>query len=159
MADDLSRFGDCDDWSVSDSVFHDLDAKWGLHTFDRFASNYNTKCCNFNSRFWVPGTQGIYGLDQQWSDEINWLVPPPRLILNCIKKLEYESANGTLIIPVWKSAPYWPELYDTNGQFKFFIREVIVLPSRNVIVKGRGNNGIFSKEQLSFLIAAFKIRF
>ena len=50
MADDLSRFGDCDDWSVSDSVFHDLDAKWGLHTFDRFASNYKTKCCNFKDR-------------------------------------------------------------------------------------------------------------
>ena len=35
MADDLSRFGDCNDWSVSDSVFHDLDAKWGyIHSMD-----------------------------------------------------------------------------------------------------------------------------
>lgn len=159
LADDLSRFGDCDDWSVSDHVFNELDTKWGFHTFDRFASTYNTKCSRFNSRFWVPGTQGINGLDQQWRDEINWLVPPPRLILNCIKKLELEKANGTLIIPVWKSAPYWPELYDKNGSFKVFITEVIPLPSRNVTVKGRGNNGIFGREQLSFTMAAFKIRF
>ena len=38
MADDLNRFGDSENWSVSDHVFHDLDAKWGFHTFDRFDS-------------------------------------------------------------------------------------------------------------------------
>ena len=159
LADDLSRFGDCDDWSVSDHVFQELDAKWGLHTFDRFASPYNTKCSRFNSRFWVPGTHGINGLDQQWRNEMNWLVPPPRLILKCIKKLESEKANGTLVIPVWISAPYWPELLDKNGSYKAFIKEVIPLPSRNVIVNGRGNNGIFGREQLSFKMAVLKIRF
>ena len=65
MADDLSRCGDCDDWSVNDQVFKELDMKWGPQTMDRFASQYNTKCKRFNSRFWVPGTQGINGLDQQ----------------------------------------------------------------------------------------------
>ena len=107
----------------------------------------------------MPGTHGINGFDQQWRNEINWLVPTPRLILKCIKKLESEKANGTLVIPVWISAPYWPELLDKNGSYKTFIKEVIPLPSRNVIVNGRGNNGIFGREQLSFKMAAFKIRF
>ena len=66
-------------------------------------------------------------------------MPPPTLILNCIRKLENEKASGTLIIP----APYWPKLLDKNGSLKHFITEVIVLPTRNLTVKGKGNNGIF----------------
>ena len=61
LADDLSKFGDCDDWSVSYHIFHELDAMWGFHTFGRFASPYNMKCSRFNTRFWVPGTHEING--------------------------------------------------------------------------------------------------
>ncbi|MCG7875782.1 MAG: reverse transcriptase domain-containing protein [Candidatus Thiodiazotropha endolucinida] len=159
VADDLSRWGDCEDWSISDQIFTDLNLKWGPHTFDRFASQYNSKCMKFNSRFWVPGTQGINGLDQFWGGENNWIVPPPRLILDSVRKIENESANCTLIIPVWRSATYWPELLDKNCSFKSFVNDFIILPPRNVILKGRGNNGIFGKEQLSFRMAALKIRF
>ena len=130
LADDLSRFGDCNNSSVSDHAFHELDAKLGFHSFDRFASRYNTKCSIFNSRFLVPGTHGINGFDQQWRDEMNWLVPPPRLKLKCIKKLESEKVNGTLLIPVWNSTPYWPELHDKKGSYKAFIKEVIPLLSK-----------------------------
>jgi hypothetical protein len=41
-ADALSRFVDPDDWSINPSVFRLVDARWGPHTIDRFASHYNT---------------------------------------------------------------------------------------------------------------------
>ena len=37
-ADLLSRFVDKDDWRINPSVFRLLDAKWGPHTVDRFAT-------------------------------------------------------------------------------------------------------------------------
>lgn len=158
-ADELSRYGDNDDWSISDAIFSVLNLKWGPHTIDRFASTYNTKCCRFNSRFWVPGTESVNSLDQKWSGENNWVVPPPKLILKCIQKIQCEEANCTLIIPLWKSAPFWPELLYKDSSFKYFVSESFLLPSQNVIVKGRGNNGIFARSRLSFRMIALKIRF
>ena len=159
IADALSKCGDSDDWSINDQVFIELNTKWGPHTVDRFATHLNTKCKRFNSRFWVPGTEGIDGLDKLWSGELNWLVPPPRLILNCIQKIKAEEASATFVIPVWESATYWPDLIRKDGSFKSFIVDNILLPSRNIIVKGNGNNGIFGREQLSFKMIALKIRF
>jgi hypothetical protein len=35
------------------------DRKWGTITIDRFADDKNKKLDKFNSRFWVPGTDGV----------------------------------------------------------------------------------------------------
>ncbi|CAH3044907.1 unnamed protein product, partial [Porites lobata] len=48
-ADLLSRFADKDDWRLNPSVFRLVDAKWGPHTIDRFASYYNAQLPRFNS--------------------------------------------------------------------------------------------------------------
>ena len=50
QADFLSRCCDSDDWQVAPLVYVKLDKTWGPHTFDRFATDYNTKCHKFNSR-------------------------------------------------------------------------------------------------------------
>lgn len=49
IADNLSRYSDCDDWGIHSDVFEELDALWGTHTLDRFATDYNSKCIRFNS--------------------------------------------------------------------------------------------------------------
>ena len=61
-ADFLSRFVDKDDWSVNPSVFRVIDAKWGPHTIDRFASHYNAQVPRFNSKFSSPGCSGVDAL-------------------------------------------------------------------------------------------------
>ncbi|KAK3107923.1 hypothetical protein FSP39_025264 [Pinctada imbricata] len=55
QADFLSRCHDSDDWQIAPLVFIHLDKIWEPHTIDRFASDYNTKCVRFNSRWWCPG--------------------------------------------------------------------------------------------------------
>ena len=40
-ADYISRIVDYDDWNIDAAIFHQLDARWGHHTVDRFASYYN----------------------------------------------------------------------------------------------------------------------
>ena len=53
-ADLLSRFVHKDDWSINPAVFRVVDAKWGPHTIDRFASHYNAQVPKFNSKFVSP---------------------------------------------------------------------------------------------------------
>ena len=79
-ADYLSKCSNNDDWSIQNWVFVMLDKKWGPHTVDRFASLVTAKCIRFNSKWWVPKTEGINAFDQRWSFENNWLVPPPGLV-------------------------------------------------------------------------------
>lgn len=42
-ADRLSRMADSTDWSLSDAAFRRLDAAYGHHTLDLFASSINRK--------------------------------------------------------------------------------------------------------------------
>ena len=114
-ADKLSRVSDCDDWGVQSWVFDLLEKIWGPHTFDRFASYYNRKSENFNSKFWRKGTKGIDAFQQIWKGENNWLVPPVTMISSVSKKIKNEKCNCTLIIPEWKSAPFWPLLFSDKG--------------------------------------------
>ena len=59
QADFISRIVDSDDWSLHPDLFAKLDAKWGPHTVDRFASYFNTQLPRFNSRFWNPGSEAV----------------------------------------------------------------------------------------------------
>ena len=48
FADYLSRLCDSDDWMLNPDVFHELDARWGPHTVDRFADLQNCQIQRFN---------------------------------------------------------------------------------------------------------------
>ncbi|XP_053400643.1 uncharacterized protein LOC128557357 [Mercenaria mercenaria] len=124
-ADYLSRCSDSDDWSILDSIFRALDEKWGPHSVDRFACHYNAKCSNFNSRYWCPGTTGVDAFKQIWSEENNWIVPPPRLTLKCIRKILADRCHCTVVVPQWKSAPYWPELFPGGSQL-YLLKTVFI---------------------------------
>ena len=104
----------------------------------------------------MPGTEAIDAWLQFWGRDLNWLVPPPRLIANCFGIMLTEKTDGTLVILLWKSSPFWPCLLNT-GVFKPCISEVNHLGRRGVIVSGKGNNGFFSKDPLPFNMLALKI--
>jgi hypothetical protein len=113
----------------------------------------NKKCTRFNSRWWVPGTESVDAFCQNWSGETNWLVPPPRVISLCLEKIAAEKADCTLIIPKWKSAPFWPLLTEDS---KCGLKQQINLGRFRILTKGRGNNGIFSLNPLPFDMLALK---
>lgn len=62
QADYLSGIGSQYEWEIHPKLFQYLDAVWGPHTIDRFASYQTNKCTKFNSRFWNPGCQGVNAL-------------------------------------------------------------------------------------------------
>ncbi|VDI20858.1 Hypothetical predicted protein [Mytilus galloprovincialis] len=160
-ADQISKSVDCDDWGIDPEVYSVLDNLWGPHTVDRFASDYNTKCLVFNSKHWCPNTSGINAFDQDWKSEINWIVPPPSLVSKCIQKMRQEKSIGTLIVPYWRSAPFWPILnvgIEGSQTFASFVGDSRVLSS-SVVIRGRGKNGLFGKTDTNFSMLALKIRF
>ena len=128
----------------------------GPHTYDRFASYYNRKCENFNSKFWCKQTSGVDTFKQSWAIENNWFVPPPTLICQTVKKVLNENVSGTLIIPEWKSAPFWPIVW-SGSRFKKFVKSLKYFEGNNVTHRGRDNNGIFGQIKQKFRFVALRI--
>lgn len=134
-ADALSRVTDYDDWSVSDKYFSQCNTLWGPYTIDRFANYFNTKLERFNSRFWNPGTEVVDAFSVPWYNEQNWLVPPPQLVLRTLKHLSLCRASGTLVVPEWPTAPFWPILFP-YGRPSPFIKDFFRAPTVEAVRPG-----------------------
>ena len=126
-ADYLSRIVDHDDWKLNPIVFAELDRAWGPHTVDRFASFHNCQLPRFNSRCWNPGSEAVDAFTVNWSGEVNWWCPPIALISRVVRHAQVCAAKGTLIVPCWPSAPFWPLLQLPSGQFPPFVLETRAL--------------------------------
>ena len=84
----LSHLVDKDDWAVNARIFCIIDAKWGPHTNDCFASYYNSQLPHFNSKHASPRSSGVDSFAQNWSNDNNWLCPPVYLIVQTVRKLQ-----------------------------------------------------------------------
>ena len=131
FADYLSKSVDCDDWMLNPEVFQELDARWGPHTVDRFADVYNCQLERFNSRYWNPGTEVVDTFTCNWNGENNWWCPPVYIIPRLLKHAEATKAEGTLVVPQWVSAPFWPLLFPDGQQAAEFVKQVVELPNRD----------------------------
>ena len=143
VADYISRIVDVDDWHVNNSMFSIVDGQWGPHSVDRFASVYNTKLTRFNSKFWSPGTEAVDAFTVNWSNEVNWWVPPVHLIPRTIRHAQVCSAKGTLVFPAWKSAAFWPVVCPDGRHLAKCIHKCRYIPySSDLIVAGRSGASI-----------------
>ena len=62
-----------------------------------------------------------------WSKERVWLVPPLHLIADVIDMINASSCHGTLIVPGWCSAAWWPRLH--NGRdWVALVKDSALLP-------------------------------
>jgi len=113
-ADYLSRVTDRTDWRLSPAVFADLDARWGPHTVDRFASDNNAQVPRFNSLWLCPGTEAVDAFRQWWGAENNFVNPPFDLADQVLDLIEAHNAAATVVIPVWQAQPWWPRAVATS---------------------------------------------
>lgn len=112
LADAPSRLADRFDYRLSPRVFATLDALWGPHDMDLFASNSNTLLPSFYSLHRCPGTSGVNALLQPWHG-LNGFANPPwetSILLQVVQKLREERASATLLVPCWPSQPWYHEL-------------------------------------------------
>ena len=160
-ADYLSRIIDLDDWQLNPVVFRDTNQIWGPHFVDRFASSLNSQVPRFNSRCWSPGTEVVDAFTANWCNENNWLCPPIGLIPRVIRHAQACKAMGTLIVPVWPSAPFWPLLcpYGT-GHFAPFVKGARELPREaTLFLPGLSGSCLFNQQVPNTKVLALRCNF
>lgn len=114
-ADALSREEDNTDWTLARPFFASLEAMYGPHQVDRFATGANAQLPRYNSRWRDPGTEGVNALEQDWAGANNWVNPPFCLIPLVLRHLAAQRASATVIVPVWEAQPWWePALRQAN---------------------------------------------
>ena len=124
-ADALSREADDEDWKLHPQLFADLDARWGPHTVDRFASANNAQCRRFNSRWRDPLTEAVDAMARHWRAhpttgelEVNWVNPPWSELADVVQKLREDGAAATVVAPYWPSAIWFRDLLEISSEYE-----------------------------------------
>ena len=158
LADELSREIDFDDWGISELFFHFIDGLWGPHSVDMFADELNTKLPILNSKFWCPNSNGIDAFSSHWRGENNWLVPPINRVGDVLMHIKACSAVGTLVVPEWPSAPFWPLLFSESSNFHSLVSHVIRFNDpTNMFVQGRNRNSIFGSSKFTTPVLCLRL--
>ena len=159
-ADYWSRVIDTDDWMLNPAHFRELDMLWGPHTIDRFASFNSKQLPRFCARWQCPGCETVDSFTVGWDDENNWIVPPIYCISRIIRHMSFGREAGTLVVPLWTSAPWWPLLAVNNQQFKSFVVGVSEIPRHEAtFLPGSAESDLFGHGVPSSRVLALRIDF
>ena len=159
-ADALSKQIDYDDWTLTEEFFAYLNDLWGPFSIDRFADSRNAKVFRFNSKHWCPGTEGVNAFSSSWSGDNNLIVPPVYLVPRVIKHMKHCKAKGTLIVPFWRSATFWPFLLESAQVFKPFVKEALLWEnSLEIVTQGLNKKCFIGSPSFKSPILGVKIDF
>ena len=96
------------------------------------------------SRWMNPGSECIDCCTVSWKGELNWLCPPVHLVTACIRHLIASKADGSLLLPFWMSAVWWPLLCEDEFVFKSLVVECMVLePHAGMFLSGTCHWNLF----------------
>ena len=158
-ADYLSRIEDPDDWGISDLVFNIVESLWGPHEIDWFVSDDNFKLTIFYSRYWNVYSTGVDAFTVDWRGINGLFVPPISLIPRVLVYMRQCGAVGTLILPYWPSASYWPMLSPSGDGFVSEVKYSIDLPTnKNAYIPGKSKKVIFGNVDLTMLALRLDFR-
>jgi hypothetical protein len=93
-----------------------------------------------------------------WGKDLNWLVPPVGLVGRTIKHVKASCALATLIVPAWRSAPFWPLLFSPCSSFNHMVIDVVEFPdAKGIFVQGRNVNSIFGTPRMNSGVMCVKL--
>ena len=114
----------------------------------------------FNSRFVQPGAEAVDTFTRDWSPENNWLVSPISLIGRVLKHTSDCKAVGTPVVPLWKSAYFWPLSSSDATHLNYFVCQRLYLPNRpDLFGKGKVKNKLFGTKAFKSRCFALRIDF
>jgi hypothetical protein len=115
-------------------MFAELDARFGKHSIDRFASALNTLLPRYNARWKDPTCEAMDALhlpDTDRRKENNWCNPPWPLLPNFVQKLRQSGAAATVVAPRWTRNVWHQALTELASE------EIIIAPRRDLFQPGR----------------------
>ena len=102
----------------------------------------NTKLNLFNSPTHCVGTSGVDSFNYHWGyPSVNWLFPPPPLIVKTINHLSACKGIGLLLTPEWKSSQFYPFLI--RKDLSRFVKKCHVFRGENCFVQGSDKSSHF----------------
>lgn len=107
IADTLSRLCDPYEWRLHPRVFNRINKAFGPHSIDRFASLQSTQLPRYNAVCHDPAAEAVDALAQDWSQDINYVNPPWRLLPRVLQLIKDQQATATVIAPRWPSQPWY----------------------------------------------------
>ncbi|MEL6330933.1 MAG: reverse transcriptase domain-containing protein [Planctomycetota bacterium] len=156
-ADDASKLRDCSNYRLSRGLFVDLERRFGQHDADRFADANNRLLPRFNSRFLTPDAEAVDAFTVSWAGGVNWLHPPLAVISRVVGKLRRDQARGTLVVPRWPGAPWWPALFPPTGGP---VVEVFTIPAaRDTFIAGESAARLGHGDAPPWTMLALKVDF
>ena len=111
LADEKSRlFDDKTEWRLNPLVFGQITQRFGTPTIDLFASRLNYQLKPFVA--WGPDPEASFtdAFTLNWATWVFYAFPPFSILLQVIKKIEYDGAKGILIVPNWPTQAWFPLL-------------------------------------------------
>ena len=130
-----------------------------LFSVDWFASVHNAKAGRFFSRYWNTATLSVDAFTVSWSFEYGLFVPPISVVTRVLRKMMVDQAKGVLVIPLWKSAAFWPILCPEGQCIPNEIDWLNLPTSRNDYTRCKKGKGMFGNSDLKFRMLALKIDF
>ena len=110
LADQLSRQVDPYEWQLHPYMFQRINRAFGPHTIDRFASFQTAHLPRYNSALYDPAAEAVDALSQSWTQEVNFVNPPFRLLTRCLNLIQDQKAKATIIAPMWPAQPWFRKL-------------------------------------------------
>lgn len=108
-ADQGSRIINIDtEWELAPEAFQAVVRRFGIPEIDLFASKNNKKCRKFCSWHRDPEAFCVDAFTIKWTEYKFYAFPPFALILRVLRKIQVDQAEGVLIVPYWKSQPWFP---------------------------------------------------
>ena len=125
-ADKESRlFNDRTEWTLKREIFAQIITHWGTPEIDLFATRINTQLPKFVS--WKPDPASCFvdAFTISWNSLYFYAFPPFCQIHRCLQKiLEEQVPQGIVILPLWPTQVWWPQLV------KMLIAIPFVLPKQ-----------------------------
>jgi len=107
-ADSLSRFKQDAEWELGKRGFDLVEALYGPHSIDLFASDENAKLPRYYSMLGAGKAEGENAMLQSWEGENAYAAPPWKLVGAVVDKLKgCSSVACTLVVPDFPGARWY----------------------------------------------------
>ena len=91
-------------------IFQNVTEIWGEPTIDLFASRLNAQVACYASWRPDPGATYVDAFSISWENQFFYAFPLFSLIARCLQKIVMEKAEGTMIVPLWPTQPWYSQL-------------------------------------------------
>ena len=115
--DKLSRvFDDHTEWMINPVIFKQI-AKHYNPSRDLFASRINKQLSVYSA--WQPDPQAfaVDAFSFNWANHMNYIFPPFALLNRVMAKLEKDSAEGIVIVPLWTTQSWFAKMLNLLTDF------------------------------------------